>query len=82
MLFISPYKLFSFSRYLNFCLYVLIKWKKGLIRKVRLTSKFMTSQLGKQTIAIHILPNISKNERQSDNEIWSVNRIEHEKYFS
>ena len=31
-------------------------------RKIRLNSKFMTSQPGKQTIAIHILPNISRSE--------------------
>ena len=31
----------------------------GLIRKIRLTSKFMTSQPGLQTFAIHILSNIS-----------------------
>ena len=30
-----------------------------MIRMIRLISKFMTSQPGKQTIAIHILPNIS-----------------------
>ena len=35
------------------------------------------SQPGKQTIAMHILPNISRNK---DNEIWFV--IEHEKKFS
>ena len=40
-------------------------------RKIRITSKFMTSQPGLQTVAILILPNIS----QSNNEIWSVNRI-------
>ena len=34
--------------------------KNGLIRKIRLISKYMRSQPGKQTIAIHILPNISK----------------------
>ena len=33
--------------------------KNGLTRKVRLTSKFMTPQPGSQTIAIHILLNIS-----------------------
>ena len=32
---------------------------KSLIRKIRLTSKFMMSQPGLQTIAIHILPIIS-----------------------
>ena len=36
--------------------------KNSLIRKVRLTSKFMTSQPGLQTIAIHILPNISQSK--------------------
>ena len=36
--------------------------KNGFIRKIRLTSKFMTSQPGLQTIAIHILPNISQSK--------------------
>ena len=36
--------------------------KNGLIRKIRLTSKFMTSQPGSQTIAIHILPDISQSK--------------------
>ena len=34
--------------------------KNGLIKKIRLTSKFNTSQLGLQAIAIRILPNISQ----------------------
>ena len=33
--------------------------KNGLMRKIRMISKLITSQTGKQTIAIHILPNIS-----------------------
>ena len=33
-----------------------------MIRKIRLTSKFMTSQPGKQTIAINILPFISRGK--------------------
>ena len=37
-------------------------WKNGLIRKLRLTSKFMTSQPGLQTNAIYILPNISQSK--------------------
>ena len=41
-----------------------------MIRKIRLTSKFMTSQPGLQTVAIHILP-VSQ-----DNEIWSISRRE------
>ena len=36
--------------------------KNGLIRKIRLISKLTKSQLGKQTIAIHILPNISRSK--------------------
>ena len=36
--------------------------KNGLIRKLRLISKFTTSPLGKQTIAIHMLPNISRSK--------------------
>ena len=34
--------------------------KNGLIRKIRLISKFKMSQTGKQTIAMHILSDISR----------------------
>ena len=37
-------------------------WKNGLIRKIRSISEFMTSQPGKQTITINILPNISSSK--------------------
>ena len=36
--------------------------KNGLIRKIRLISKFMTSQPGNQSNAIHTLPNISRSK--------------------
>ena len=36
--------------------------KNGLIRKIRLTSKLMTSQTGLQIIAIHILSNITQSK--------------------
>ena len=36
--------------------------KDGLIRKITLASKFMASQIGLQTIAIHIFPNISQSK--------------------
>ena len=36
--------------------------KNGLMRKIRLTSKLMTSQPGSQTIAVHILRDISQSE--------------------
>ena len=60
MLFVSPQKLFLFSRYLNFCLDFLVMQQNNLIRKIKLTSNFMTPQLGQQTIGIHILPSISR----------------------
>ena len=37
-------------------------YKSGLIRKIRLISRSVTSQPGKQTITILILPNISRNK--------------------
>ena len=40
----------------------LVMQENDLIRKLRLISKFMTSQTGSQIITIHILPNISKSE--------------------
>ena len=52
----------SFSRYLRFYHDILVIYRNGLIRKISLTSKSMTSQPGLQTIAIHILPNISQSK--------------------
>ena len=37
----------------------------------------MTSQPGKQKIAVHVLPNVSKTKSKSDKKNWSI-----EKYFS
>ena len=37
-------------------------YKNSLIRKISLVSKVMTSQPGYQTIAIHILANISRRK--------------------
>ena len=37
-------------------------WENGLMRKQRLIPNLMTSQPGKQTDTIHILPNISRNK--------------------
>ena len=62
MFFISSYKLFFFSRYLNFCLNFLVVQKNGMIRKIKLIAKFMTLQPEKQIIAIHILSNIPINK--------------------
>ena len=46
MLFILPYKLYSFWRYLNFCLEFLDMYKNGLINKIWLISKFTRHSLG------------------------------------
>ena len=59
MFFILSKKLFSFSRYLSFCLAFFVMYQNGLIKKIRVISGFMTSQPGKQTTVIHTLPNIS-----------------------
>ena len=58
--FLFHLKSFFLSQYIQ--VFVTTFWssrKNSLVRKIRLTSKFMTSQPGLQTIAINILPNIS-----------------------
>ena len=55
-------------------------WENGLIRKLRLSSKFMTSQLGKQTIAIHILPNISQSKDKKTMRHKDIKNITWEKF--
>ena len=52
----------SFLRYLHFCHDVLVMKKIGLIRKLRLFLKFMTSQTGQRTITVHILSNVIKSK--------------------
>ena len=47
----------------------------SLIRKKRLIPKFLTSDSGKQTIAIHILPNISRSKGNQ------TMKFVHKKYF-
>ena len=59
---IWPWKFFPFSRHLNFCPDFLFMQKNSLIRKIRLISKSMTSQAGKQTIAMHILANVLRSK--------------------
>ena len=67
MLFLSSQKLFSFFRCLNFCPHLFSHVGKRLDKKVSCQfimsqSKLMTSHTGKQTIAINILPDISKSK--------------------
>ena len=47
------------------------------MRKIRLTTKFMTSQPGLKTVAIHILPNISQNKSSQAMKFGKL--IEHNK---
>ena len=43
------------------------------MKKLRLFSEFMTSQIGKQVIKIHILPNISRSkDNQTMNLTWEM----------
>ena len=44
-------------------------------KQLTLISKFMKSNSMKQTIAIHIMPNISRSKGMKDNEILLINRI-------
>ena len=46
--------------------------ENGLIRKIRLLSKFMASQIGKQIIMIHILPNISRSKGSETNKFGQL----------
>ena len=62
MHFIISQKLFSFSRYLIFCLDFFFVCQNGFNKKIKLISNFMTSQPGQKTIVIHILPNISRSK--------------------
>ena len=45
-----------------FCPDFLVMQKNGFIGKIRLTSKFVTSQTGQQISKIHILPSVSRSK--------------------
>ena len=54
----APFVLRTFKTF--FVLTFLVMWGNAMIRKLRLISKFMMSQTGKQTIIM--LPNMSRNK--------------------
>ena len=57
----------------KFFLDILVMKRKELkIRKIWLISKFMTSQPGKQTITMHILPNISRSKGNQTTKFGSL----------
>ena len=49
-------------QYLHFCCDFLVTKENGLLRKLWLNSKFMTSQTGQEIIAIPMLSNISRSK--------------------
>ena len=73
MFFTLSQKLFSFSRYLSFCLDFLAIQAKKLDLRDKINFKIYDVTTWLTTIAMQILTNISR--RQSRNEFWSVNRI-------
>ena len=60
--FYSKLKALSFLRYSHFCPDFLVIQKNGLIKKLWLISKFMTSQTGQQIVTIHDLLYISRSK--------------------
>ena len=48
------------------------------ILKIRLISKFMTSQPGKQIITINVLPNILQSKEYNKTKIFFINQAENE----
>ena len=49
--------------------------ENGLIRKLRLISKFMTLKTGTHRLQSIHMTQYLKKEKQSDNETWLVDRI-------
>ena len=72
MVFISCQKLFSFLKYYNFCLDLLVIQENSFIKKLRVISKFMTLLTGHEIMTIHILSNIS---RSIDNQAMQFDQI-------
>ena len=58
-----------------------VKQNNGLIRKIQLISKFMTSQSGKQAITIHILPNTTTNKGNQEMKFHQLREYNMRKIF-
>ena len=70
----------------KFLSWILVMYQNGLIEKLRLISNFMTSQPGYQTIATHILPNISRSKGNQTMKVdqlikWNMRNIFLEKSY-
>ena len=82
MLFVSPQKLFQFSRYFSFRHDFLFMQEKRLDQKDKVNFKIRdVTAWFINNCNTHIVQYLTK-ERKPDNEIWSINRIKQEKYFS
>ena len=80
MIFISPQKLFAFTRYLNVCLDFLVMYKNRSIKKVRLVSDLVASQ-PRKAIAIQILPNISRSKRSQAMKFYTLTEYDRRNIF-
>ena len=75
MIFISSKKLYLFFRYWHFCPDLLGYVRKRLDNKAKVNFKiYCVTNWNTGNCNKHIARYL-KNKRQSDNEIWSVNRI-------
>ena len=72
MLFISPQKLFSFLRYLKFCLDFFGRVTKWLDQKNKVNFKIYDGTDWLKIIVIHILPNIL---RHKDNQTMKFGQL-------
>ena len=60
--------------------WLLVMQRNSLIGNIRIISKFICCDLENKHLWCTSWA-ISEEKRPSDNEIWSVNRIQHEKHF-
>ena len=69
------------SRYLNFCLNFLVVYKNGLMRKIRLISKFIGSQPEKKKKLQYICCLISQEVKATDNKLRQLIKYNMRKIF-
>ena len=75
MFFISSQQLFSFSSYLTFCLDFFGRVAKRLDLKDKFNFKIFDVRAWLTNNCFTHISQYFEKQRQSDNEIWSVNRL-------
>ena len=75
-------KRFSFSRYLSFCLDFYVMQKKWLAQKDKVNLEIYDVTVWLTNKCNTHIAQYFTNQRQQDDEIWSVNRILQDKYLS